>query len=372
MSRQNKKRRVSLMPSIVAPQQCSRILLMLWMVAVENIMPVMCAGQAPCQSLSQRDEDEAVIFSTPYTPIPDEWIAKVRDYDGIDSPTSLVEEFSRIMHRKAENSSSTEGYFNPLFVNLDPDRQIELVAFIGWSYDTTQFCVFKQIENVWRLLYIEDVAVHYEEPSLVIANTRSPWKVFYIRQLYDRGTGIYKDKYHVFRLINQTVYPCLQIVKEAHLAGWPPVLIGEHLYASLTVTGEDTLKVQYTYHFFPDMGLLSRMADAIQRHAESTAWLGKNPEAQDVIADRLFEQHFTLIDDDDIVYYTWNPQTHQYTFDRSRYGHLDACKVARFGDFENHALFLDAFAQELRELHDHGTPDEQLLLKTYFEAVEEQ
>ncbi len=320
--------------------------------------PLACYGQTTCQSPHVTKEPD-IPFDRPNLIVPDVWIEQVANFDYVSESLPIVEEFERLLGQNSLGDRAGEGYLGQLFVNLDDDQQSELLLIIGWSYYATKFCVFKQIDEQWRLLYIEDVHEHYQEPSFSVANNRSPFKVFYLHQLYERGSGVYKEKYHFFKLINGKVYPCLRVIGKAHLVSWP-TLLSETVTSSLAVSGDDVIYVTYQYRFFPGNELFKLGHQKISEKIEQDVSyeVGELPEED-------FIRH------EETVYYQWNETAFQYELNGND-DLLTPCKIARFGDFDNHPLFLEAFGKELEEMKTQGMPEQQFLLNIYLDEVQKE
>lgn len=235
-----------------------------------------------------------------------------------------------------------------MFVNLDSDPLEEMIGLFGWSENDPTLAVFKKIDDSWYLIYYEPFYMFYNSPELQVANIFSANKTFYIRWLNERGSGIYSDSYHFYKLINSKVYHCLELIHEARISGWG-------LYLNQTVemnfkfncATADELWVTYNYNFFP--GAVYENDAPWERHEDISLVKGDN----------------------DGVNYQWD--THSFTYRPQFYtfskGNLTEQKISCFGSFGNDTLFVKAFDYEIKQTLDKGTEEQKKLLKKYLDIV---
>lgn len=248
---------------------------------------------------------------------------------------------------KENNYSSIEikVFSSIIFVNLDEDKEEEMLGLFGESMESTKLGVFNQIDGKWFIIFAEDVETFYVGPELGIANTPSQCKPFYVRQLYTRGSGIYGDGYHFYKLIKGIVYPCLQIVNESHIYGWGMPLnqtVNTHFQSD--AIGSDDIWVTYRYRFFP--GALDK---------GDFAWEGHD--------DIIFAES-----NDEGVTYAWDSLSH--TYKPNEYG-LSAEKLECLNSLGNSELFIVAFAKELEELKQKGSRRQRVYLRKFLKEVEQ-
>lgn len=201
--------------------------------------------------------------------IPDNWIEKARSfsYKKTESPlvtgiyvrkedSILLADFDRIIKPdtigKDTSESGLRTTFNIMAADLDGDQNNELICLMGWHQYSPSLCVFKQVDNSWYLVYKEEIDTFYGVPTVYVANNYSKNKAFYLRRVYDHGSGIYEDGYSFYKLEDNRVYKCLDIINDAHIDGW-----GLFMNQSVKSTFEfradadDELFVTYSYNFFP-------------------------------------------------------------------------------------------------------------------------
>jgi hypothetical protein len=289
--------------------------------------------------------------------IPAEWIEKVRHYKYNLRDTSLLTEFDRLIAPKTlEGDSlghpSSEGrcMFAPMFVNLDGAAVDELTCFLGWDETAPYFTVFKKISGAWYLIYLEEIPTFYELPVVAVAGNFSPNKIFYFRHVDEHGSGIYADSYNFYRLINNRVYKCLNIVNEAHIYGWG-LFMNQEIKAKFDFSGgnDDYIAVDYDYNFF---------AGAID--SNDCSWCS--------------HADMPLIKGDDRAFYEWDQQTKTYKLDKpvdDNMSHLTARKIACFGDFGNDTLFVRAFRNEINETLKSGTLQQKKIMGRYLAMVKQ-
>jgi hypothetical protein len=286
--------------------------------------------------------------------IPAGWIAQVASYsyDGTNRE-QLLHEFESFIrpdsiHTQREYAHDY-GIFNPLFVNLDEDQQNELIVILGWSEDEPTMAVFKNIDRTWYLVYMEPFNIFYRSPELTIANTYSKNKTFYIRWLYDRGSGVYRDAYHFYKLIDNRVYHCLELINDAHIGGW-----GLYLNQSVSLDfdfggeGVDAISAMYDYSFFPG---------AVDRN--DPAWTS--------------DEEMYFVSGHEQVSYLWDDTSYTYkpVFNDYDSGLLTMDKLSCFGAFGNDSLFVEAFDYEIGKTLETGNEMQKKLLKQYLGLVAE-
>jgi len=289
--------------------------------------------------------------------IPAEWIEKVRHYKYNLQDTSLLMEFERLIAPKTlEGASaghdSAEGrcVFDPMFVDLDGAAVDELTCFLGWDDTAPYFTVFKKISGAWYLIYLEQIQTFYDIPVVSVAGNFSQNKIFYFRHVDDRGSGVYADSYSFYRLINNKVYKCLNMVNEARIYGWG-LFLNQEIKAKFDFSGvnDDYISVDYDYNFF---------AGAIDDNDCSWCAHPENP----------------LIKGGDRVYYDWDKETKTYKLEKpvdDNMSHLTARKIACFGDFGNDTLFVRAFRSEINETLKSGTLQQKKIMRRYLAMVKQ-
>ncbi len=286
--------------------------------------------------------------------VPIAWVDEVRNYDFKQNNTTLIKAFESFIHPDSlvgsdAYSHEEGGIFNPFFVDLDGDQKAELIALFGWSESYPTLAVFKQIDHDWFLLYFEPFYMFYNEPELQIANSFSKNKTFYIRWLYERGSGIYCDAYHFYKILNNRVYPCLELINKAHIFGWG-------LYLNQTVEMDfkfncvtsDDLFVSYRYNFFPGAVYESDLL-----------WNG--------------HEDISFVKGENGINYQWDTVSNTYrpqVYDRQEA--LTEEKISCFGAFGNDTLFVRAFDYEIHQTLETGTLEQKTLLQKYLELVKKE
>ncbi|GAA4021120.1 hypothetical protein GCM10022409_00910 [Hymenobacter glaciei] len=238
----------------------------------------------------------------------------------------------------------------PLFLNLDEDPGEELIGILRYARCEPMLFVFKMIGNSWYLLHHESIFVHNEEPELLVANTPSAHKTFYVRFLQDRGSGIYRDSYRFYKLIGNKVHGCLELTNRASIYGWGLYLNQKvDLRLQFNSTYEDAIAASYRYSFFPG---------AVFDHEMSWA---AHPE-------------IPFVQGSDLAYYKWDASTLTYQLIAPALDeptNLNKAKIATFGNFGNDSLFVRAFAYEIDETLREGTPAAKRLLASYLRFVKQ-
>ena len=285
--------------------------------------------------------------------VPTEWIEKLRTLDYTKNNRSLLIEFEKFIGSDTLSDSKAYyknlGMLNPLFVNLDDDPLDELIGLFGWSDSDMTLAVFKNVNDSWFLIYFEPIYMFYVAPELIVANNFSANKTFYIRQLYHRGSGVYCDAYHFYKIINNKVYPCLSLINKAQIFGWGVFLNQKvEMEFSFNCANADELWVMYDYNFFPG---------AV--YENDVPWEG--------------HEDIPFVKGSNGINYSWDSTT--FSYQPQFYNRQDALtedKIACFGDFGNDTLFIKAFDYEIKQTLEKGTDKQKKILKIYLDFVEKE
>ncbi len=286
--------------------------------------------------------------------IPTQWIENLQGYRYTQDNESILLDFEKLIEPDTLVGSKTrnqyeKGIVNPMFINLDNDLTDELICLVGWSENDPMLCVFKKFSNDWYLIFTEPFYIYYSAPELQVANNYSQNKTFYIRWLYERGSGVYRDSYHFYKLIDGKVYHCLELVNEARIYGW-----GMYLNQDISMTFKfnnasvDAIWVVYNYNFFP--GSVYEKDAPWDAHPDLSFVKGKEG-----------------------IEYIWNAPTNEYK--PSFYGHTDGLtqeKINCFGAFGNDSLFVRAYDYEINHTLQDGNDEQKRLLKEYLDTVQQQ
>ncbi len=262
------------------------------------------------------------------------WLERAQRYDQASGAAALVREFARAHPSKAleQGLSPGEGaYLNLTTVNLDEDPEPEHLLFIGADAAHTMFYVIDRRGDEWAIAFEEYVDLFNEEPELYVLNQPSPNKVFYLRTLHERGSGIWLFTYRFFRLIGGRVHEALEIVQESNLQ-----LDASELYQnaeSIVRSSPDGISVKYRYRFAPSQRLLIELG-VLKGYSE--------------------DSRVVLIDDEDTVSYTWDGERNQLVPRASGEG-LTEEKVRCLMDLGKADRFATAFGAELKELATKGS-----------------
>lgn len=288
--------------------------------------------------------------------IPSNWIEKALRFNYKRTDTSLISEFARIIapdtlyNPHAEHVDPDYGrVFNAVSVDLDSDQQNELLCLQGWGTENPYLCLFKQVDNNWYLIYKEEIDTFYGSPTLYIANNYSKNKTFYLRRVYDHGSDVYIDGYSFYKLTDNHVYKCLDIINDAHIYGWG-LYMNQSVKSSFEFMGDsqDNLSVDYIYNFFPG-GI----------YKTDCPWCA--------------HEDLPLINGNDNVDYVYNDKEHKYKLDIPDYKNsttdLTAQKIACFADFGNDSLFVKAFKRHIDTVLKIGTPVQKKVLRKYLSLV---
>jgi hypothetical protein len=293
--------------------------------------------------------------------MPIQWINKVFEFDYSNDSNNLASEFAEIIsiynmidetnttqHNLYRDEDTMPWYINCMITDIDEEPGPEITAIFGLPLETYQaLLVFKKIGKNWYLLYYEPFYMHYNPPELYIANNYSPNKVFFIRQLHGRGSGIFQDAYHFYKLIDGKVYPCLVLLNESRIYGWGLILNQDintnfKFYAS----DSDKLWVTYNYNFFA--GPVYENDVPWEAHTEISFVKGK-----------------------DATGYTWDNEEKKYIPNFYTYSPDDLTeeKIMCFWTFGDDELFIKAFDFEIRKTLEKGTKAEKKILQWYIDNI---
>lgn len=292
------------------------------------------------------------IVDTRWKKIPDSWIKKATQFGYKKSDTLLLSEFAKLIkpdtlfNPHVMHVDPDYGFiFNSVLVDLDGDNNNELLCLQGWDVYSPYLCVFKQVNSNWYLIYMEMIDTFYSSPTLYVANNYSKNKTFYLRRVYDHGSDVFIDGYSFYKLIDNHVYNCLNIVNDAHIYGWG-LYMNQAVKSSFEFSGDtsDGLSVDYSYNFFPG-----------SIYKTDCPWCA--------------HEDISLIKGEDNVDYTYDNKEHRYKLDIPSYkdkaDDLTAEKIACFANFGNDSLFIKAFRRHIDTTLKIGTPLQKKILHKY-------
>lgn len=289
--------------------------------------------------------------------IPTEWIEKIRHFNYTRNTTGLLKEFDHFIrpdslvnpHAKHVN----RGYgrvLSALFVDLDGQPGDELICLLGWDVNCPYLSVFKEKQGNWYLIYLEEIESFYSSPALCVANCFSPNKTFYCRRVYNHGSGEYADGYSFYKLINNKVYKCLNLLNKAEIIN-PGPYMSQAIKMDFEFSGDDQdgIWVNYNYNFY------------------NVPW-----EKDDSLP--VANEGIPLIKGEGGTNYTWNKKSLTYDLDmlpfQNELEDLTAEKIACFGEVWKNTLFVRAFQRQIDEMLKTGTPQQKMVLKEYLAQVE--
>ena len=292
--------------------------------------------------------------------MPIQWINKVFEFDYNDDSNSLAGEFADIIssYNLIDEEETTQldrfrdkdnipWYINYMIANLDEEPEPEIIAIFGLPTQVYQvLLVFKKINKNWYLLYYEPFYVHYDPPELYIANNYSPNKAFFIRKLHGRGSGLFQDAHHFYKLIDGKIYPCLVLLNESRIYGWG-LTLNQDINSNFKFNSSaiDELWVTYNYHFF-----------AGPVYEEDAPW-GSHTE-------------ISFVKGKDAIGYTWDNEDKKYIPNFYTYSpdNLTEERITCFWTLgDNDELFIKAFDYEIRKTLENGSKEEKEILQWYID-----
>lgn len=289
--------------------------------------------------------------------IPDSWIKKAMHFGYKKPDTTLISEFTKFIKpdtlfnpHTVHVHSDYGPVFNSIYADLDGDGSNEILCLQGWDVYSPYLCVFKERNNNWYLIYMEEVDTFYSSPTLYIANNYSRNKTFYLRRVYDHGSGVYIDGYSFYKLTDNHVYKCLDIVNDAHIYGWG-LYMNQSVKSTFEFSGDsrDDISVNYSYNFFPG-----------SIYQTDCSWCA--------------HEDISLIAGENNVDYIYDNRVHKYKLDIPKYNNkaddLTAEKIACFADFGNDSLFIKAFRSHIDTVLKTGTLTQKKILRKYLSLVD--
>lgn len=287
--------------------------------------------------------------------IPDKWINDLLRFNYTRNDSIQLHDFDSIVKPDGLTNPHAQhvdpGYgkvFNAMSVDLDSDGTNEIICILGWDVGYPTLCVFKQEEGDWFLIYKEDIETVNGSSPLYVANNFSKNKVFYLKYVDGYGTGVYEDRWIFYKLINNRVYKCLDLLNGA--LGVGGTKINEEVNTSFELSGDDSdwIWVNYKYNFSP--GLLD----------------GK-------CCDCCSGEDVPLIAGEGWVDYKWDQKTLTYKLDipswKNQVDDLTAAKIACFGTTVEDKVFVNAFKTQINDKLKTGTPLQKKLLEKYMAIV---
>jgi hypothetical protein len=283
--------------------------------------------------------------------IPDSLITKILTLHYTVRDTGLISQLADIIKPDTalKRSESEESVFNIVSADLDGDGHNEIIGIIGYDAYSPLLCIFKHANGSWYLIYTEVIDTFYDAPTIHVAGNYSANKTFYLYRVYDHGSGVFIKGCSFYKLIDNKVYKCLDIMSDAHVDGWG-LYINQSVKSSFDFTGnrEDALGVNYIYEFYPG-----------SIYPTDCPWCSHDD--------------IPLIKGDEFVWYDYNPKAHIYKLNIPRepyaFNELNADKIACFGDFGDDSLFVKAYGKQLDTLLKTGNLKQKEIVRKYFSLV---
>ncbi|RYZ97284.1 MAG: hypothetical protein EOP47_22050 [Sphingobacteriaceae bacterium] len=289
--------------------------------------------------------------------VPSAWINRVRHLEysttNYKNDSVVLAEFFTLIEPDTLHGTDINTDFNKvlnmIFADIDNEPGEELIGILGYDVYSPELCVMKEIKGEWYIIYKEKINTFYKSPSISIANNHSKNKVFYLRRVYNHGSGVYLDRYTFYKLINGKVYSCLNIINRASIVGWG-LYINQEVQTNFEFADStDELGVTYNYTFFPG-----------SIYSTDCPW--------------CMHDEIPLISGNDNVSYIWDEKTHTYKLDIPAYKNdindLTSDKISCFGDFGNDSLFVSAYKKQIDEKLKKGTPQQQKILNEYLRRMQ--
>ncbi len=180
--------------------------------------------------------------------IPASWITKLQKYDYKTTANDLVREFQTYIAPDSLTKFKEEAFLSPMFVNLDEDKESEILLFIGGEgkveYCEPHFFVLKKTNKKWQIIHQE---VYFDAwgayPAVYISSNQTPHKVFYFSSCIDRGSDTHHSRTYFFKFSQGKVHKFLDIPKRQSFSG------GGQIHDKNTTVEAFEKGLWITYHY---------------------------------------------------------------------------------------------------------------------------
>lgn len=285
--------------------------------------------------------------------IPKSLIEQIRTCNGNDSLINVINrEIFRLVKDSIVEEDQYFGVMNPMFIDLDTDQKLELIGLFGTRPEFAHLAVFNLKKGYWECIFFEEFGHYYDGVNFSVMNNAGKEKVIVIKNLEARGSGIYKEANHFFKLINGEFKHCLRLVSDSRILGWG-------LYMNQTTESEfhfssdnyrDRLWVVHQYAYFPG---------AI--YENDAPWRG-HPE-------------ITLIQETEGMYYNWNSEKHiyepEYKDENTRFG-MTKLQLQAIDEFGNDSLIVKAFQEQFEKILQGEDEEKKKIVSKYLKIVEKE
>lgn len=282
--------------------------------------------------------------------VPTGLINEIVSYNYVSGAKDIVRKCLKICYPDSLIAESNHPVLCPVVANLDGSTIPEVLVLVGWNEINTTLVVFKHHADGWKLIFIHPVHVFYNSPVLKVVDNASVNKVFCVRQLYDRGSGVFWDGYEYFKLINGRVINSFNMVNRAHIYGWGLFLNQKvQTKVSFSSSTKDMLWVRFNYSFFP--GPMFKSDVSWDSHPEHPFVKGNTT-----------------------VYYIWDSTTNKYVQEYppdsvNNFSGLSDSQIECFDRLGDDSLFVSAFRKQIQDSLSNGSKEIKVLLKSYLRQV---
>lgn len=281
---------------------------------------------------------------TDSTIVDSEWLSRAISYDFSTPPTQLVYEFALahpIETLPADTTKYDQPYLNITTVNLDDDPDPEHIMFIGTDPSNSMFCVIKRFGDHWKLIHYEYLWLHNESPELILMNTPSQHKTFYVRWLYHRGSGAWLFTYRFYKVVEGKLILALEFIDDSLLQLGALDLNGRFTTTSIA-DYEGSLFIKFRYEL--STGYWSN--DTVHSGNESPRSI------------------LLMSDEHQGVFYEWEPSELRFVLRKSSQSkNLDQSQIDCFMHLEKEVTCISALETELHNLESSNDSDKRRIAK---------
>lgn len=234
-----------------------------------------------------------------------------------------------------------------LQANLDKDPEPELLLLLGGVWNSSHFGVIDRQQGQWVLLYLAPAEHNYETLSIQVFSLPETSPLFGHKLLETWGSGVFKEVWLGYRLLEGRVYPCLRVPTRAHIYGWG-LNLNQVCLSQFGVEDPagEFVEVICHYHFFPGAWLEGNLP-----------WEGNEHK---VLAKG--SAHYLMM---------WDSLSYQYAPAFNSNDEFNETSLLATEEFGSDSLFLAGFAKQITEGLESGDREQRRLVRAYLDRAAE-
>ncbi len=274
--------------------------------------------------------------------LPDSLVQQLLTPVSPELAAALVKETARLTGEPLDGS-----LLHSLQVDLDEDPETELLLLLGGVWNSSHFAVIDRQQGQWVLLYLAPAEHNYETLSIQVFSLPEASPLFGHKLLETRGTGIFKEVWLGYRLLEGRVYPCLRVPTRAHIYGWG-LNLNQVCLSQFGVEDPagEFVEVICHYHFFPGSWLEGNLP-----------WEGNDTK---VLAKG--SAHYLM---------TWDSVSYQYAPSFNSNDDFNETSLLATEEFGSDSLFIAGFANQIAGGLESGDREQRRLVRAYLDRAAE-